>query len=106
MDVEFFKRIGDPAEARETAKRIYSTYIMPTASKEILLNPLLKHQLVRRMLRESDIKADLFNEAQDAVGEVLAVRCQANEQVTKKLGTYYYTISLSFYLFRHYLISE
>lgn len=60
---------------------------MPTASKEILLNPLTKHQLVRKMSgRDVEIKADMFNEAQDAVGEVLAARCQASEKLVSKPG--------------------
>jgi len=77
LDVEFFKRLDDPQEIKTKAKQIYSTYLMPTSPKEIVLDPLLKHSLLRVMSsRDPVCHIAMFNGAQDAVENVLTSRCK------------------------------
>jgi len=76
LDVEFFKRISSEQKLQDTAARIHTTYIVPKAKKEIILNPLIKHGIMKTMKNKDKCEREVFNAAQVAVAEALSARCR------------------------------
>jgi len=85
MDVEDFKRIGDPEERREKAHNIFEKYFSDASEFEISVESSVK-QSIRECLR-SQPEVDLFNVAQalvlltleeDTLGKFLATPLYTN----------------------------
>ena len=92
LDVEFFKRLDDGNKIKDTATYIHTTYIVPNAKKEIILDPLLKHSIMRSVLLAS-CDSEMFNAAQYAIGRSLNSR--GNVDINTR-GNYFLMLYSSF----------
>lgn len=97
LDVELFKRMNDRQVMKDAAKTIHSTYIVPKASKEIIIEPLLKHRIMR-IMQTSDLGVDnqLFDEVQGAIAMSLSSRC-GSVQFNARRGSSYISFILYFF---------